>query len=370
MLKNKLKSLIAVAIAGAMFLLAGCGGGTDPKENSSAQQAQPKIGSVALRINPEISVSYNKDGLVTSLQGKNDDGRKVVESYKDFIGKPAAEVMADLVKLIDAEGYFIEETETNKQNLILELEAKSMVPDSEFLPNLEDSVDDALKSLNRTNVVTLIDADDWDDAYSKEGERSPYITLDKATEIALKQAGIRADAASFDDKEYDLEDGRPIYELEFFADGVAYELDIDARTGNIIKYEIDRDRDDINADGRQDRDDSDVDDHYDRDDHDDDWDDDDDDDERDWEAVDDDDRYDRDDDWDDDDDDDRLPAPSVAPAPAPTTTQPRPVPVPTYDGDDDDDWDDVNDNDDDDDDDDDDDWDDVNDNDDDDDDDD
>ena len=130
MFTRKIKSLLAVALAGTMILLASCGNSTE--KNSDSQAVSKRIGSVALRVNPEISVAYNDEGNVTAIEGRNEDGREIAKSYKDYIGKSTTNVMADLVKLIDAEGYLIEETEMNKQNLIIELESKSIMPNQNF----------------------------------------------------------------------------------------------------------------------------------------------------------------------------------------------------------------------------------------------
>ena len=37
--------------------------------------------------------------------------------------------------------------------------------------------------------------------------------------------------------DFDYEDGRMVYEMEFFANGVEYEYDVDASTGQILKME-------------------------------------------------------------------------------------------------------------------------------------
>ena len=39
----------------------------------------------------------------------------------------------------------------------------------------------------------------------------------------------------------DYDDGRAVYEIEFTKDGLKYELEIDAATGGVLKYEMDRD---------------------------------------------------------------------------------------------------------------------------------
>ena len=72
---------------------------------------------------------------------------------------------------------------------------------------------------------------------------SPYITLEKAKEIALNHAAVNAADARWDDREFDFENGQPIYDLAFDANGLEYEYDVDARTGEILKSHSERDDD-------------------------------------------------------------------------------------------------------------------------------
>lgn len=66
------------------------------------------------------------------------------------------------------------------------------------------------------------------------------ITAERAKEIALADAGVRANRAVFTKVKLDWDDGRPEYEVEFYAGSMEYEYEIDARTGKIISREIDR----------------------------------------------------------------------------------------------------------------------------------
>ena len=72
-----------------------------------------------------------------------------------------------------------------------------------------------------------------------------YIPADKAKSIALEHAGIKeADALGLRVKQ-DLEDGMPVYEVEFRASGTEYEYELLALDGAILKAE--RDKDDWHA---------------------------------------------------------------------------------------------------------------------------
>lgn len=68
-------------------------------------------------------------------------------------------------------------------------------------------------------------------------ENHSYITREEAQNIALREAGVSTEDAVFENKEFDLDDGSPVYELEFQANGVEYEYDIHAETGEILRAE-------------------------------------------------------------------------------------------------------------------------------------
>ena len=107
------------------------------------------------------------------------------------------------------------------------------------------------------------------------------LTKDEAKQIALDKAGVTAEEATFTKARLDYDDGREEYEFEFFANGKEFDVDVDANTGRVIKFDVERCYRDF--DDRYERD---FDDYYDFDDrydyYDDDW-------------YDFDDRYDRDD---------------------------------------------------------------------------
>ncbi len=63
------------------------------------------------------------------------------------------------------------------------------------------------------------------------------ITADKAKEIALSHAGVKAADAKYIKAEYDYDDGIKKYEVEFRKDNTEYEYEINAVSGKIIKAE-------------------------------------------------------------------------------------------------------------------------------------
>ena len=80
-----------------------------------------------------------------------------------------------------------------------------------------------------TNTVVVTDADA---AASLIGEA-------KAKEIALNHAGVSSSKASFLQVKLDWEDGRQVYEVEFYSGNKEYDYEIDAASGAIVSYDFD-----------------------------------------------------------------------------------------------------------------------------------
>lgn len=67
------------------------------------------------------------------------------------------------------------------------------------------------------------------------------ITAEEAEAIALSHAGIAAEQVSYMRTEFDYDDGRPEYDIEFYSDGWEYDYEIHAETGEILSWDKDRD---------------------------------------------------------------------------------------------------------------------------------
>ena len=62
---------------------------------------------------------------------------------------------------------------------------------------------------------------------------------EQAKEIALKHAGLANDQVSLKRVELDFDNGVQVYEVEFYYNNVEYSYEINANTGDILKYEQD-----------------------------------------------------------------------------------------------------------------------------------
>lgn len=67
-----------------------------------------------------------------------------------------------------------------------------------------------------------------------------YISVDKAKEIAVGKAGLTVSGVTFQKAKLDYDDGRAVYDIEFYNGGVEYECEVDASTGTILDYSSER----------------------------------------------------------------------------------------------------------------------------------
>ncbi len=63
------------------------------------------------------------------------------------------------------------------------------------------------------------------------------LTKAQAKAIALEHAGLAADEVTFDRTEYEVDDGRPEYEIEFRSGNTEYDYTIHAETGKVLEWD-------------------------------------------------------------------------------------------------------------------------------------
>lgn len=186
----------------------------------SDSSVKGETGYIHLKVNPEIEIEYNQEGIVTDVAGLNDDGRQVVKDYNNYIGKDSSKVLEDLVTEIYKKGYLEEDIENEDRKIILELEPGSVIPHGDFLLDLSEAVEE---------VVIDIETE-------RAGDKE-RISLRDAMGIAIKNAGFDLSEVEFKEEDLDQDEDKNTYELAFEKDGIEYEYTIHALTGKIIGRE-------------------------------------------------------------------------------------------------------------------------------------
>ena len=70
------------------------------------------------------------------------------------------------------------------------------------------------------------------------------LTPEEAKAIVLNYTGLAADQVTFTKCWEDRDDGRMVYEIEFYANGIEYDFDVDIYSGRIVDSDRDYNRDD------------------------------------------------------------------------------------------------------------------------------
>ena len=76
----------------------------------------------------------------------------------------------------------------------------------------------------------------------QQSQSSNDIGVEQAKTIALNHAGVSASNASFVFAQLDYENGRRVYEVEFYSGSTEYDYEIDAASGDVLSYDYDAER--------------------------------------------------------------------------------------------------------------------------------
>ncbi len=71
-------------------------------------------------------------------------------------------------------------------------------------------------------------------------DSSEYITQEQAKSIALEDASTNASDVTYIKCEFDYDDGRPEYEVEWNVGGTEYEYNISAVDGSILERDVEQ----------------------------------------------------------------------------------------------------------------------------------
>ncbi len=285
--KRRLKSVASVAaalvlIVGAFFVVASM--------NNSVYS------TVTLDVNPSIEIKLTEKEKVLEVNPLNDDAVTVlgdmdfknssldvtvnaiigsmvrngyidelsnsilisVDSKNETIGNELqAKLNSDIEKLLDendCKGAVLSHTVKHNDDLDDKAEkygitiGKALLIEKIIAADNRYTFEELAKlTINELNLIGN-GGTDISDSVTVQGNSSEkqYIGFGRAKDIALAHAGVTTQEITEYDAEFDYEDGKMVYEIEFNVGNVEYDYDIDAKTGEIVKSfnEIDDDIDD------------------------------------------------------------------------------------------------------------------------------
>jgi len=235
------------------LVLAGCGGSNgnatddlDGNQSATPGETLADSGTLYLKVNPEIAINYDENGLVTDIRGDNAEAEEILNNYPDFIGKDSGVVLEELIALIGEAGYFVEEVEGEPKNIVIELEEGSALPGDNFVERMATNAQQAVEDYKMSSEETT------DDNTQVTYDNNTLMSLDEAKQIAFGHAGVNGEDARFDDQELETDDGVTYYELEFDVGSDEYEYNVHALNGEILKVEQDIESGQVTSEGNSD----------------------------------------------------------------------------------------------------------------------
>ena len=241
---------------------------------------------VSIDVNPSIELEVDADERIIIARALNDDGKKVLSGMKlegtdlntgvnAIVGSMLKNGYIDELRnsvLVSVSGDGSIDTAALEATLMQEVSSALDGAGAVVAQNLDDIDDDTRKlaerygisvgkaafiekiiELNPTlkveelaplsiNELCLLanGKEIGGTLYSGSTSDKAYIGAERAKSIALSHASL-AETAVFDlDCELDYEYGRMVYEVDFDANGAEYEYEIDAKSGDILLFEIER----------------------------------------------------------------------------------------------------------------------------------
>lgn len=183
-----------------------------------------------------VSVNSKNAAAGNDLQKKLTEEIGQTLSASDFSGAVMGQTITDDDEISDlAKQYDISE---GKVQLI----KKILSADSHYtFENLAALSINELKLLTEKETVNLDDV-----TTSGQASVSEFVGKDAAVNIALSHANATKDQVHELDVELDCDDGRMVYEVAFAFGKYDYEIEVDARSGDIL--DVDKDQEDIDDD--------------------------------------------------------------------------------------------------------------------------
>ncbi len=219
------------------------------------------VDTIGKKDNETVKFDGKNDIDTVKLDGKNDietvklDGKNEVTSTQISLEKAKEIALSDAkltentvtfttTKLDKEDNISVYEVEFYSDNVEYEYEINAsdgtIYSKSKEIENEQKAVTSIVQqptqsetSKNKTHSKNNVDGSDKETS-------SSYIGIDKAKAIASSHAGLTISEVTFSKAKLDTDDGNTTYEIEFYKDGLEYEYEVDASSGNILEYETEQ----------------------------------------------------------------------------------------------------------------------------------
>lgn len=221
---------------------------------------------VSIDVNPSVALSLNRFEYVIDTQAGNTDGAEVLDdlSLKNLKLSTALDA---LMGAMSRKGYLTDDAQISvfvdgsdddfNRELYDEItdDLAHLAPDAvtqvgESATNEQTTEQPAgneqtteQPSAEQTTEQPATDQTTAQPVTGQTGEQQPQqsasITEEQAKEIAANHAGVAVADLTFHSVSLEEDDGRRVYDVEFYSGSTEYDYEIDAATGDILSYDND-----------------------------------------------------------------------------------------------------------------------------------
>ena len=224
---------------------------------------------VSIDVNPSVALSLNRFEYVIDTQAGNTDGAEVLDdlSLKNLKLSTALE---PLMGAMSRKGYLDDQAQISvfvdgsdddfNRELYDEItedlahlapdavtqvgESATAQPDTQQPPEQQTTEQTTEQpSAEQTTEQPATDQTTEQPITGQTGEQQPQqsasITEEQAKEIAANHAGVAVADLTFHSVSLEEDDGRAVYDVEFYSGSTEYDYEIDAATGDILSYDND-----------------------------------------------------------------------------------------------------------------------------------
>ncbi len=288
------KLLVALVLMVAMLAtcLVGCNIVPDPNTNGEDLNAAKAAAVFTLDVNPGVRIYVKEDNTVIAVEATNKDGEGLVAEL-EIDGESYEAVVEEIIDVMEENGYL----EGEENSILISVEKKTI----DISEKVNKKIDEAFKKHGKKASVIEQELDELDEKIGKEigdmaekyhiskgkahliekiREEFPELSEEELATLRVNDLGMMLEDTSDDIKEHfnkigeavdnayvgrekalesaleslenaeitleniemprvhaDYEDGKMLYEVEFVYDGMCYEIEVDAVTGEVLSTE-------------------------------------------------------------------------------------------------------------------------------------
>ena len=129
------------------------------KQLQQMQQMQRQMEALQAELEErELTATAGGGAVSVTVNGK----REIVDLTidKEVVDPEDVEMLQDLIIEINEAGYFTEEVDGHKKNIVLQLEPGSILPEDDFLANMSASTQQAVSDLSLGSQILMIGTKD------------------------------------------------------------------------------------------------------------------------------------------------------------------------------------------------------------------